>query len=53
MVQDVKNKRITEIEGTNGALLRKAKKYGVADLPYTRAVWAMIRTREQNYGKEV
>jgi 2-dehydropantoate 2-reductase len=53
MVQDVKNKRITEIEGTNGALLRKAKKHGVADLPYTRAVYAMIRTREQHYGKEV
>ena len=52
MLQDVKNKRITEIDGTNGALLRRAAVHGI-DLPYTRAVWAMVRTREQNYGKEV
>lgn len=52
MLQDIKNKRVTEIDGTNGALLRRAKEHGI-DLPYTRAIWALVRTREQNYGHEV
>jgi ketopantoate reductase len=52
MLQDIRSKRITEIDGTNGALLRKAEKFHI-DLPYTRAIFALVRTIEQNYGKEV
>ncbi|OHT02202.1 Ketopantoate reductase PanE/ApbA family protein [Tritrichomonas foetus] len=52
MLQDIRNKRVTEIDGTNGALLRRAAVHKI-DLPYTRAVWALVRSREQNYGKEV
>ena len=52
MLTDVKLKRITEIDGTSGALLRVAEEHGF-DLPLTRAIWAILRTTEQNYGKEV
>ncbi|OHT06666.1 Ketopantoate reductase PanE/ApbA family protein [Tritrichomonas foetus] len=52
MLQDVRNKRITEIDGTNGALLRRAAVHKI-DLPYTRAVFAIVRTIEQNYNNGV
>ena len=52
MLQDIRNKRVTEIDGTNGALLRRAAVHKI-DLPYTRTIWAIVRTIEQNYGKEV
>lgn len=52
MLQDIRNKRTTEIDGTNGALLRKAEQFGV-ELPYTKAIYALVRTLEQNFGKEI
>jgi len=52
MLQDLRNKRITEIDGTNGALVRRAEFHKI-DIPYTRAVWALIRTIECNYSKLV
>lgn len=52
MLNDVKLKRVTEIDGTSGALLRIAKHYGV-DLPYTKAIWAILRTIEHNYDNVV
>ncbi|CAL6113697.1 Ketopantoate_reductase PanE/ApbA family protein [Hexamita inflata] len=46
MCADLNAKRVTEIDGTAGALLRKAKQYKV-ELPFTEAVWALVRVMEQ------
>jgi len=51
MNQDIFNKRTTEIEATAGALLKLAEKHN-KDLPYTKAVYALIRAKETNYGNE-
>jgi 2-dehydropantoate 2-reductase len=51
MLLDYKAKRITEIDATAGALVRKAEQHGVA-LPMTYVVWSILRLKEENYGNE-
>ncbi|OHT10303.1 Ketopantoate reductase PanE/ApbA family protein [Tritrichomonas foetus] len=51
ILRDFKSKRITEIDATAGALLRKAEEKGVV-LPYMKTVWSIMRLKEENYGNE-
>ena len=52
MLQDIRSKRITEVDGTNGALLRRAQTHGI-DIPFTKTIWIIVRTIESNYDKQV
>ncbi|EAX89337.1 Ketopantoate reductase PanE/ApbA family protein [Trichomonas vaginalis G3] len=51
MLLDVAAHRVTEVDATSGALLRKGEKYGLS-LPTIQAVWSILRIREENYGYE-
>lgn len=48
---DVVSHRVTEVDATSGALLRKGEKYGLS-LPTINAVYCILRIREENYGYE-
>lgn len=48
MSQDVKNKRKTEIDTINGAVVRKGKQYGI-DTPYNELVVNIIHSLEDTY----
>ena len=46
--QDMKAKRITEIDNLNGAVARLGDKYGIPT-PYNHMITAMVKLIEQNY----
>ena len=48
MGQDVDNKRFTEIDAINGAVVREAEKLGM-DVPVNRTLTALIKTLEGHY----
>jgi 2-dehydropantoate 2-reductase len=52
MHADLGNKRITEIDATSGALLRKAEKNGLK-LPHTNSVYLLLRLMEQTYDLQI
>ena len=47
---DVLNRRKTEIDCLNGAVVAKAKKYGI-EVPYNTAICSLIRIIEETYDK--
>lgn len=52
MLQDALAQRITEVEYINGAIAREAAALGMA-APTTEVLYRLVRTLEQNYGKQV
>jgi 2-dehydropantoate 2-reductase len=48
---DCKAHRVTEVDATVGALIRRAKSHGV-DVPFMYSLWSVLRLKEQNYGNE-
>jgi 2-dehydropantoate 2-reductase len=52
MLVDVNRKQKTEIECLNGAVIREAEKFGI-EVPYNRAVCAIVRTLENTYEKVI
>lgn len=52
MLQDVLAKRQTEIETLNGAVVREAKKIGLA-VPVTETLYYLVRIQEQTYDQRV
>ncbi len=48
MGQDVDNRRQTEIDAINGAIVRMAKKKGI-QVPVNQTLTALIKTMQQNY----
>jgi len=48
MAQDVLNRRLTEVQAINGAIVNKAKEVGI-NVPYTESLFALIRVIEQTY----
>ena len=51
MLLDYNSKRVTEIDATAGAMVRKARTHGV-NLPCMYTVWSIMRIKEDNYGNE-
>lgn len=51
MLLDYHAKRITEIDATAGAMVRKARTHGV-NLPCMFTVWSIMKIKEENYGNE-
>lgn len=51
MAQDVFKQRKTEIFSINGAVVERAKAHGM-EVPYTETMYLLVRTIEQNYGKQ-
>jgi 2-dehydropantoate 2-reductase len=51
MLLDNRSRRVTEIDATGGALIRKARGHGVA-VPCLFTLWSILRVREENYGNE-
>jgi 2-dehydropantoate 2-reductase len=49
MAVDVLNRRLTEIEGLNGAILRECELFGIP-APHNASVYALIRVIENSYG---
>jgi 2-dehydropantoate 2-reductase len=47
---DILNRRKTEIDCLNGAVVAKAKKYGI-EVPYNTAICSLIRIIEETYDK--
>jgi len=52
MVIDVRNKKKTEIECLNGAIVEEGKRLGV-NVPFNTAITDIIRTIEQNYAGQI
>jgi 2-dehydropantoate 2-reductase len=48
---DCKAHRLTEVDATIGALIRRAKSHG-AQVPLMFGLWSVLRLKEQNYGNE-
>ncbi len=48
MLQDIQNKRPTEIQRINGAVVKRAKALGV-ETPYNDALVNLISAKESNY----
>ncbi len=49
MLDDVRNKRLTEIDWITGAIVREAHKTG-APAPYHETLYRLVKAREQGYG---
>jgi ketopantoate reductase len=49
---DVLNCRKTEIDSLNGAVVMKAKKYGI-EVPYNTAIYHLVRIIENTYDKRI
>ena len=52
MLIDVKNKRKTEIDCLNGAVIREGERLGV-ETPFNRAIYNIIRIVENSYEKQI
>ena len=52
MLVDANRKQKTEIESLNGAIVREAERFGI-EVPYNRAVCAIVRTLEETYDKVI
>ncbi len=50
MLQDVRNKRPTEIEAITGAVIKEGKRLNIAT-PYNDAIYKQIKIIEANYTK--
>ncbi len=48
MLQDILNRRKTEIEYINGAIIRKAKELGL-ETPYNNMLYYFVKFLEQQY----
>jgi 2-dehydropantoate 2-reductase len=48
MLQDVLNKRLTEIDSINGAVVREAKVLGIPT-PINRTLTSLVRVMQQTY----
>lgn len=48
ILEDIENKRRTEIESINGAVVRYGEEEGI-DVPYNRLVTALVRAKERGY----
>jgi len=48
MLQDIENKRKTEIDCINGAVCRTGKKLGIKT-PYNKALTALVKAKEKSY----
>jgi 2-dehydropantoate 2-reductase len=50
MLEDVEARRPTELESINGALVREARRHGVA-VPLHEALYRLVKAREASYSK--
>ena len=48
MLEDVEAHRPTEVESINGALVREARRHGVA-VPLHEALYRLVKAREASY----
>lgn len=48
MLQDVQNRRMTEIESINGAVVREAEKLGI-EVPVTKVLYYLVSIAQQTY----
>lgn len=48
MCQDMQNKRLTEVDNINGAVVRAAQEYGIA-VPYNAMMTSLVHAAEQFY----
>ncbi|MCI2063120.1 MAG: 2-dehydropantoate 2-reductase [Eubacteriaceae bacterium] len=52
MAQDVRRRRKTEVSFINGGIVKKAKEKGL-EVPYTEAVYCLLRVIEETYDQQV
>jgi 2-dehydropantoate 2-reductase len=51
MLEDVRERRRTEVDLINGSLVREARRHGI-EVPLHEAVYALVRGRERSYAPE-